>query len=296
MAFSSRSSVARSKETPRSTSSTWCKRGTPLSPSLARVCGKPGLSVMASPRMSTTPSSNLSFALAVLTCSSSSAEKWVKIMFCRCTGTPRSRLRKDLTSLSGSMPQPTTASSPASRYAVQRSWSSALALSPSASRMCALGGCWALYCAFLSISTDSRIAFRPYLVSTSKALRSDASAARRSAFVSAPSCCSRLATVLAKRRSPPHAVMMRMYSGPQTWLERWLRPHCWMHWSADHGSSSVMCTRLRWLGTRRSAWSEIPLDAASEMMATSCGGGTRASGRRRPQGQWQASDGAGQSA
>ena len=35
-----------------------------------------------------------------------------------------------------------------------------------------------------------------------------------------PSACSRLATVEAKRRSPPHAVIMSTYSGPCTWLER----------------------------------------------------------------------------
>jgi len=42
-----------------------------------------------------------------------------------------------------------------------------------------------------------------------------------------------------------------------------------MVWSADQGSSSVMWTRLRRLATRRSAWSEIPDEAASEMTATS---------------------------
>ena len=52
------------------------------------------------------------------------------------------------------------------------------------------------------------------------------------------------------------------------------RPICWIALSALHGSSSVMWTRLRWLVQRlwfRSAWSEIPLEAASEMMATRSG-------------------------
>ena len=52
------------------------------------------------------------------------------------------------------------------------------------------------------ISISLLIASRPYLVSTSKEERSAASAARRSPLVSAPSACSRLATVEAKRRSP----------------------------------------------------------------------------------------------
>ena len=65
---------------------------------------------------------------------------------------------------------------------------------------------------------SSSMAFLPYLVSTSKALKSAASAARRSPLVSAPKFWSRLATVEAKRRSPPHAVIMSSYSGPDTWM------------------------------------------------------------------------------
>ena len=48
-------------------------------------------------------------------------------------------------------------------------------------------------------------------------------------------------------------------------------PNCWMARSALQGSSSVMCTRRFWFSARRSACSEIPELAASEMMATSCG-------------------------
>ena len=48
-------------------------------------------------------------------------------------------------------------------------------------------------------------------------------------------------------------------------------PNCWMARSALQGSSNVMCTRRFWFNARRSACSEIPELAASEMMATSCG-------------------------
>lgn len=43
----------------------------------------------------------------------------------------------------------------------------------------------------------------------------------------------------------------------------------WMARSADQGSSSVRCRRRLWLAQRRSACSEMPAEAASEMMATS---------------------------
>jgi hypothetical protein len=35
-----------------------------------------------------------------------------------------------------------------------------------------------------------------------------------------------------------------------TWLARWERPNCWMALSALQGSSSVRCTRRRWLAAR----------------------------------------------
>jgi hypothetical protein len=39
--------------------------------------------------------------------------------------------------------------------------------------------------------------------------------------------------------------------GAEVWLERWLRPNCWMALSADQGSSSVMWKRRRWLAALR---------------------------------------------
>ena len=39
--------------------------------------------------------------------------------------------------------------------------------------------------------------------------------------------------------------------------------------SADHASSAVMCTRMRWFATFMSACSEMPVDAASLITATS---------------------------
>jgi hypothetical protein len=47
-----------------------------------------------------------------------------------------------------------------------------------------------------------------------------------------------------------------------TWLERWERPNCCSAFSADHGSSSVTCSRRRWFASRRSACSEMPQLAA----------------------------------
>lgn len=118
---------------------------------------------------------------------------------------------------------------------------------------------------------------------------------------------SRLATMEANLRSPASSDMRKMYSGAETWLDRWVRPgdrgasqgpagpaeqggtkasgegglgrvglgrgcgspNCWMARSALQGSSSVMWTRRRWFWTRRSAWRETPELEASEMMATS---------------------------
>lgn len=120
---------------------------------------------------------------------------------------------------------------------------------------------------------------------------------------------SRLATMEANLRSPASSEMRKMYSGAETWLDRWVRPgdrggsqglpqwgrtkaraglgqgqgragypgegqgspNCWMARSALQGSSSVMWTRRRWFWTRRSAWRETPELEASEMMATSWG-------------------------
>lgn len=121
---------------------------------------------------------------------------------------------------------------------------------------------------------------------------------------------SRLATMDAKRRSPASSEMRKMYSGADTWLERcvrpggtargplrggpelggregggcwgWHSPNCWMARSALQGSSSVMCTRRRWLRTRRSACRETPELEASEMMATSCRRGRAAQLPRHP--------------
>ena len=94
-------------------------------------------------------------------------------------------------------------------------------------------------------------------------------AARRSPRIRAPRDCRRLATADAKRRSPPIDVMSSLNSGALVWFERWLLPICCTAWSAAQGSCKVMCTRLRWLATRRSACREMPALAASEMMATS---------------------------
>ena len=52
-------------------------------------------------------------------------------------------------------------------------------------------------------------------------------------------------------------------------------PNCWMALSALQGSSSVMWTRRFWLATLRSACSEIPELAASDMMAINCNKTTR---------------------
>ena len=47
-----------------------------------------------------------------------------------------------------------------------------------------------------------------------------------------------------------------------------MRPNCCSILSADHASSSVMCSRFLTFLKRGSACSEMPLDAASEMTAT----------------------------
>jgi hypothetical protein len=46
-------------------------------------------------------------------------------------------------------------------------------------------------------------------------------------------------------------------------------PNCWIARSALHGNSNVMWTLRRWLRARLSLCREIPLEAASEMIATS---------------------------
>mmetsp|Transcript_7569 Transcript_7569/g.23809 ORF Transcript_7569/g.23809 Transcript_7569/m.23809 type:complete len:295 (+) Transcript_7569:1373-2257(+) len=117
-------------------------------------------------------------------------------------------------------------------------------------------------------------ALRPHFVSKLNAVSPRPLAPtvpRRSPCVSAPSDSSLRATADAKRRSPPTDEMRNLYSGAEAWFDRCDRPNCWIALSADHGSSSVMCTRRRRFVTRAwfSAWSEIPDDAASEIIATS---------------------------
>lgn len=58
-----------------------------------------------------------------------------------------------------------------------------------------------------------------------------------------------------------------VYEKTLTWLDLWLRPNCWTALSALQGSSSVRCRRRFWLAARLSACSEIPLLAASEIIA-----------------------------
>lgn len=114
-----------------------------------------------------------------------------------------------------------------------------------------------------------RSALRPNGVSTFCSDRSIPLAARRSPRVSAPSDCSLRATAAAKRLSPPTSVVTSLYIGADVWLLRCERPSCWMALSALQGSSMVMCTRRRPLPAPRTACSEMPVDAASLMMATS---------------------------
>mmetsp|Transcript_4917 Transcript_4917/g.14644 ORF Transcript_4917/g.14644 Transcript_4917/m.14644 type:complete len:265 (+) Transcript_4917:2379-3173(+) len=109
----------------------------------------------------------------------------------------------------------------------------------------------------------------PSLESTFPSLKSTPVAARRSPRVSAPRLCKRLATADTKRRSPPMSVDTITYNGPCAWFERCDRPSCWIALSAAHGNSTVMCTRRLLFGTLLLACSEIPVEAASEMMATS---------------------------
>mmetsp|Transcript_42121 Transcript_42121/g.80583 ORF Transcript_42121/g.80583 Transcript_42121/m.80583 type:complete len:388 (+) Transcript_42121:1225-2388(+) len=109
----------------------------------------------------------------------------------------------------------------------------------------------------------------PYLLSTSNSFRSTpAPSARRSPLSRAPRDWRRLAAALANRRSPPTGVTRMRYTGADTWLLRWERPNCWMALSADHGSSNVMCSRRRWFAARLSACKLMPVDAASEIIAT----------------------------
>lgn len=77
------------------------------------------------------------------------------------------------------------------------------------------------------------------------------------------------ATAAANLFSPPTLLVTSLYTGPVTWLDRWLLPSCWMALSADQGSSMVRCSRRRWLRAVREACSEMPVLAASLMMATS---------------------------
>ena len=55
----------------------------------------------------------------------------------------------------------------------------------------------------------------------------------------------------------------------RAWLLRWLRPSCWIALSALQGSSIVMWHRRRWLATAAEACRLMPVEAASETMATS---------------------------
>ena len=110
---------------------------------------------------------------------------------------------------------------------------------------------------------------RPRGESRLPSLRSTPVAALRSPRVSAPRDWSLLATAAAKRRSPPRLVEHITYIGPDVWLLLWVRPSCWIALSALHGSSMVTWTLRRWFGSSLRAWREMPVDAASEMMATS---------------------------
>eukprot|EP00965_Chrysotila_dentata_P167116 5518834-Pleurochrysis_carterae.AAC.1 len=101
---------------------------------------------------------------------------------------PSSLLRNFFTSgCSSSMPAPASASSVSLRYASHRSCSSAFRLSPSASATYLGGGTLRDESGRRTTCRTCCSALRPHLVSTSKALRSAASAARRSPLVSAPS-------------------------------------------------------------------------------------------------------------
>merc|ERR1719264_13973 len=98
--------------------------------------------------------------------------------------------------------------------------------------------------------------------------RSRDSVARRSPWVSAPRLSSLFATIEANLCSPARSEMRRTYSGAEIWLLRCVLPNCWIARSALQGSSRVMCTLLFLFFTLLSACKEIPLLAASEMIAT----------------------------
>ena len=70
-----------------------------------------------------------------------------------------------------------------------------------------------------------------------------------------------------------HTLSPRLTTGalstPRTWLERWLRPSCWMALSALQGSSQVKWTRRARLSASALACREMPVLAASDTMATS---------------------------
>ena len=69
---------------------------------------------------------------------------------------------------------------------------------------------------------------------------------------------------------PPPPLQEKKKEKRSEWCHPSSSPNCWIALSALQGSSSVMCTRRFWFSARRSACSEIPELAASEIMATSC--------------------------
>ena len=66
----------------------------------------------------------------------------------------------------------------------------------------------------------------------------------------------------------PKSVVTSLYTGAVTWLERWVRPSCWIALSADHGSSIVKWRRRRRFLAECAAWREMPVEAASLITAT----------------------------
>merc|ERR1719186_7016 len=107
-----------------------------------------------------------------------------------------------------------------------------------------------------------------YVLWKLKVLRSLVLVLLLSPCVRAPKLSNLLATMLANLFSPCSAEMTKTYLGAVAWLERCVRPNCWMAESADQGSSMVMWTLLLWLATLLSACREMPVLAASEMIAT----------------------------
>ena len=121
---------------------------------------------------------------------------------------------------------------------------------------------------FIIVLIVASSAARPYLLSILNWEKSLVSVALRSPCVRAPRLSKRFATMDANRRSPAKSEMRNMYSGAFTWLERCVRPNCCIALSALHGNSRVMCTLRIWFLARLSLCSDIPLLAASEIMAT----------------------------